>query len=162
MKSLAPPASEMGNVFRCIPILLLAAFLSGCAAAATLPAASALLPASTGNATFNSSTLIRLDQGNFVTLKTNLMGHSKGFALLGLITIFPAQFTKALDRVYTQSEMKIGHAQTLVNLVTERSSTYWILFSLPKVTIRADLVEFNSSTGVAPAPSRSGVPADPP
>ncbi len=161
MKYVAPPASGMGTVIRCIPVLVLAAILSGCAAAATLPAASSLLPASTGNAAFYGSTIVRLDQGNFQTLKTNLMGHSKGFALLGLITLFPAKFTTALDGVYAQSEMKTGHSQTLVNLVTERSSTYWILFSIPKVSIRADLVEFKSATG-ATNQNSSGVPPDPP
>jgi hypothetical protein len=150
--NIPPPASGAGNLLRCFPVLLLAVWVGGCAAVATLPTASSLLPASTGNASFYASTVVRLEQGNFLTLKTNLMGHSQGFALLGLITLYPAKFTKALDGVYAQSEMKTGHSQTLVNVVTERSSTYWILFSIPKVSIRADLVEFKSSPGVPPGP----------
>jgi hypothetical protein len=30
----------------------------------------------------------------------------------------------------------------LVNVVHERSSTYFILFALPKITVRADVIEF--------------------
>jgi hypothetical protein len=42
-----------------------------------------------------------------------------------------------------------GRAQTLANVLVERSSSYWILFSLPEITVRGDLVEFvtNPATG---------------
>ena len=155
MRNSSSPASGMGCRFGSLLMLGLASLLSGCAAVATLPAASALLPASTGNAQFYGATTVRLGEGNFVTLQTNLTGQSKGFALLGLITLVPASFTRALDGVYEKSTVQTGRPQTLANVVTERTSTYWILFSIPKVSIRADLVEFTRTPEGPPPPHPS-------
>jgi len=126
----------------------LALVLSGCAAFSTLPLVSSLVPYGSANANFHTSTAVKLDQANFTTVKTNVVGGSKGFALLGLITLSPARFSTAMDRLYAQAEIHTGRPQTLANVVVERSSTYLILYSIPRVSIRADVVEF-----VAPSPA---------
>jgi hypothetical protein len=41
-----------------------------------------------------------------------------------------------------QAEMQPGRLQTLVNLVMEKDAAYFILFSLPRTAIRADVIEF--------------------
>jgi hypothetical protein len=92
-----------------------------------------------------------LEQANFVEVKTNVVGQSKGFSLLGIITLVPARFGTAMDRLYAEAAMQPGRPQTLANLVTERSSTFLILYSIPRVSIRADVVEF---VPVAPAGPR--------
>jgi hypothetical protein len=118
-----------------------AGLLSGCAAVA--PFASSLTGgAPTGSVEVHSQTSIRLQEGNFVTLRTNVVGSSKGFKLLGFITLYPATLNKAMNRLYANAEAQNGRPQTLANLVVEHSGIYVILFSLPRVTVRADLVEF--------------------
>ena len=42
---------------------------------------------------------------------------------------------------------KIGDSRALVNVVMERRYLYLILFSLPRVSVRADVVEFTASDG---------------
>ncbi len=114
---------------------------AGCASLSTVPLTS-LLPPSGANADVHSQTSVRLEEANFRVVKTNLVGHCKGFALVGLITIVPAEYAKALDRLYAQAQLQSGKAQTLAHLTVERSSLFLILFSVPKVSVRADLVEF--------------------
>ena len=106
----------------------------------------------------HNNTDVRLQEKNFIVIKTNMVGQSSGFSLLGLVTIVPAKFTKAMSRLYTQAEMKPGRPQTLVNLVLEKDATYYILFSLPRTAIRADVVEFIPATAsdTQPPPPSDG------
>ena len=130
-------------MIRLAALLGVAALTGGCAGLAAYPLSSTpalLSPA--GAVEIHNQTQVRLDQDNFVTVKTNASGKSKGFALLGLITIVPAKFSTALDRCYVQAGIESGTPQTLANVVMERNTTYWILFSIPEVSVRADVVEF--------------------
>lgn len=117
-----------------------ASLLGGCAAVA--PLIPGLMPSGGANAEFHTGTQVKLDHANFQMMKTNVIGECKGFSLLGIITIVPARFSTAMNRLYGQAEVQQGRPQTLVNVVVERSSTYVILYSIPKVSIRADVVEF--------------------
>jgi hypothetical protein len=57
-----------------------------------------------------------------------------------------------MDRLYAHAEVRPGGAQTLANIVVERSSTYLILYSIPRVSIRADVVEFVTPSPTNPSP----------
>src|SRR3954471_2432795 len=92
-----------------------------------------------------NSTHVTLMENNFRIVETNVVGKSRGFKLLGLITIKPTSHTRAMSRLYEKAHVEVGRPQTLANVVHESSSTYLILFSLPQVTIRADLIEFTDS-----------------
>jgi hypothetical protein len=131
---------RVNPMLKAVVILSCALLLSGCAAVSTLPVSS-LLP-STANVEMHSQTAIRLEEANFNVVKTNVVGRAKGFALLGFITISPARFTKAMDRLYAQAEVQAGKPQTLANVVMERTGSFYILFSIPQVTVRGDVVEF--------------------
>ena len=85
---------------------------------------------------------VKLARDNFVLVKTNVLGWSKGFSLLGLITICPATMTEAMSRMYAAAQMCPGKPQTVAHLTVERSSSYWVLFGIPKVEVRADIVQF--------------------
>lgn len=120
---------------------VLSGVLQGCAAVA--PFASALPGLSPGaNIAIHSETSVKLQEGNFVTVRTNVVGQSKGFKLLGFITIVPATLDTAMNRLYAQAEAQDGRPQTLAHLIVEHSGVNVILFSIPKVTARADLIEF--------------------
>ena len=149
-------------MFRGLIILVLGLLLSGCAA--LTPASSVLGPLQGGSTPLqvHEQTSVNLSQDNFVLVKTNVFGMSKGFSLLGIITIYPASFTKAMDRMYGSAQMRPGTAQTLAHLIVQHSGSYWILFGIPRVEVHADIVEFRpvvaTSERVKPKRARSKPP----
>jgi hypothetical protein len=102
---------------------------------------------------------VKLAQDNFVLVRTNVVGRSQGFSLLGLVTIVPATLNKAMTRLYNNAQMNEGQPQTIAHLVIEQTSSYWILFGIPEVDARADIVEFRHE---AKGPRPSGPPAPEP
>jgi hypothetical protein len=124
----------------------LVALAGGCASAAALPVASFIGSPNASALEIHNNTDVRLQEKNFIVIRTNVVGESSGFSLLGILTIVPAKFTKAMSRLYDQAEMKSGRPQTLVNLIMEKDATYYILFSLPRTSIRADVIEFIPAT----------------
>jgi len=137
-----------------LAFLGLAALAGGCAAASALSASSVLGSPNAAALEIHNNTDVRLQEKNFIVIRTNVMGQSSGFSLLGILTIVPAKFTKAMSRLYVQAEMQPGRPQTLVNLVMEKDATYFILFSLPRTAIRADVIEFipAAATDLQPRP----------
>jgi len=133
------------NLIKLTFVLAAAAGLCGCASAVPAVSSGAGLigqhPASA-----HTQTSVNLSQGNFVLVKTNVVGQSKGFSLLGFIPIYPARLTTAMDRLYANAEIQPGQSESLAHLITEHSSSYWILFSLPEVTARADVIQFIPKT----------------
>lgn len=128
-----------------------AAIAGGCAAVAPISSAVGALNPSATLQIYNTTEL-RLQQKNFVVVKSNVLGQSKGFALLGLITVVPAKFNTAMNRLNAQADLTPGSARTLANLVLEKDSSYWILFSIPRTSIRADVVEFTDNPQAHPPP----------
>jgi hypothetical protein len=128
-------------MFRLLGLGILCAGLAGCAAVA--PVASLLHgTGATAGLEVHTQTSVRLEEANFVTVRTNVVGISKGFSLLGFITFRAATVNEAMNRLYTQAHAEEGRPQTLANLIVEHSGIYVILFSIPKVAVRADLIEF--------------------
>lgn len=95
-----------------------------------------------------NSTHVTLTGDNYTILEKNVVAKSKGFKLLGLISLRSASYTEAMSRLYAKANVEQGHPQALANVVYESTSSFFILFSIPKVTIRADLIEF-TGTGFA-------------
>ena len=143
-------------ILRALILSACCAVLTGCAAVG--PFSSAITGgAPTGSVEVHSQTSVKLQEGNFVTVRTNAVGSSKGFKLLGFITLYPATLNKAMNRLYANAEAQQGRPQTLVHLIIERSGIYVILFSIPQVTARADLVEFLPVHEEEIAPRSSGI-----
>ena len=134
-------ACRIQNLFVSLAFLGLA-LAGGCAAVSTLPIASVVGSPNASALEIHSGTEVRLQDANFIVTRTNVVGQSKGFALLGILTIVPAKFTTAESRLYTRAEMQQGRSQTLANMVMEKDSTFLILFSIPRTAIRADVIEF--------------------
>jgi hypothetical protein len=89
-----------------------------------------------------NSTAVTLAENNFRIVEPNVIAKSRGFKLLGFITLKKASHTIAMSRLYEKAQVETGRPQTIANVVHESGSMYLILFSIPKVTIRADLIEF--------------------
>jgi len=139
-------------------LVALSAGCAGMAASTQLPEALSSLNPNTTGLEIHNQTELRLTEGNFSVVKTNVVGEARGFALLGFITLKPARFQTAMDQLYSKAQMQSGQPQTLGNIIMEKTSAYWILFSLPRVSVRADLLEFtpNRQLLVIPHPVPPG------
>ena len=129
----------MTKLIKILPILWL---LTGCATALpAIPALSGLIPSSTGSQIL-TDTRVNLSRKNFKIVKANALGHSAGFSFLGLFNLISPSNEEAFTQLYRSIDVPNGKAQTLVNVMHEQTSTYFILFALPKITVRADVIEF--------------------
>ena len=82
-----------------------------------------------------------LDRANFRVIKANARGVDQGFSLLGFIPLIAPSMSDATDQLM-QGVPAEGHAVSLTNVTEERQSLYLVLFSLTKVVVRADVIEF--------------------
>jgi hypothetical protein len=137
-----PGGGSKCSVFGGLMLLAGGLLMSGCAA--LLPAGSMVGPllGTTPPLQVTEQTNVKLAGDNFVVVKTNIVGRSKGFSLLGFITICPATVTTAMNRLYAEAQMRPGEPQTMAHLTVERSSSYWVLFGIPRVEVHADVVQF--------------------
>jgi hypothetical protein len=88
------------------------------------------------------STQVQLVGNNYRVLQTNVVAKSGGFKLLGFITIKSPSYVKAMSRLAAKAQVEEGQPQAFANVVYETGGLNLIVFSLPKIRIRADLVEF--------------------
>lgn len=109
-------------------VSLMCLFLVGCASTGIFPHA--------------TGTTVDLSRKNYRIVKTNAVGESAGFSLLGFIPLSAPTYTGAMSDLYSKAGLEAGKAQALANVTQERSSRYLILFSIPKLTVRADIIEF--------------------
>ena len=75
-------------------------------------------------------------------VKSNATGASSGFRLLGLLPLSSPRYTSAMADLYTNASIREGRPYALTNVIQERSTSYLILFSVPTLTVRADVIEF--------------------
>ena len=115
--------------------------VTGCAPIPPLPF-TLPLPSGSGQASVLTLTEVSLAQRNYRVVRTNVAGSSRGFALLGLISVKPPNAIEAFARLYEAGGISEGNALALINVLQHSRAPYFILFSLPEITFRADVVEF--------------------
>ncbi|HEY5975893.1 MAG TPA: DUF6567 family protein [Geobacteraceae bacterium] len=99
--------------------------------------------ASVGNMQHSTDTQVVLKGNNYKIIKAGVKGASSGFWLLGLIPIVSPNYADAKANLYENIGKSLeGKSVALANQTQDRSFLYLILFSIPKVTITADVVEF--------------------
>ncbi len=149
-------------MWKLLQILPLSLLLGGCAAAIpALPALSGLVPPPAGTQVLTTTT-VKLSRKNYQIIKANAVGTSTGFNFLGLFTLKAPQYDEAISRLYKAARVSQGKAQTIVNVVHQNSSTYFILFALPKITVRADVIEFTDYASREPRQTGGEIRALPP
>ena len=90
-----------------------------------------------------TGTQVSLGENNYKLIKAGAKGQSLGFSLLGFIPIVPPNMADAKETLYhSVGESLTGRSVALANQTEDRSSLYLILFSIPRFTITADVVEF--------------------
>ncbi len=94
----------------------------------------------------HTDTSVSLAGKNYKVVQAGVMGHSSGFRLLGIIPIVSPNYASAKASLYKSIKEPItGKAVALANETEDRSSLYLILFSIPRVTITADVIEFTDA-----------------
>jgi len=101
----------------------------------------------------STQTAVSLSQNNFRIIKAGAIGTSHGFRLLGIIPFAGANETQARADLYQNLGKSLeGKSATLANTTYAKSTIYLILFSVPKVTVEADVVEYvNAPPASSPA-----------
>ena len=90
-----------------------------------------------------TSAEVSLTKKNYKVIKVGAKGESSGFRLLGIIPISSPNYAEAKEALYKSVEGSLeGRAIALVNQTEDVSTLYLILFSIPKVTISADIIEY--------------------
>ena len=108
--------------------------------------------ASQGAYQASNATHVNLTGNNYKILQTGVIGKSYGFKLLGFIPIVSPLLSEAKANIYkSMSEPLNGRSIALANNTEDRSSLYLILFSVPCVTVTADIVEFIGGASQPPA-----------
>lgn len=92
----------------------------------------------------STQTQVNLNHANYKIIKAGAVGRSYGFRfLLGIIPITAPSTAAAREDLYKSLGQPVaGKSVALVNVVEDRSTTWLLLFSVPKVVITGDLVEF--------------------
>ena len=94
----------------------------------------------------STGTDVSLRGDNYKVLKAGARGESSGFYLLGFIPILSPNYADAKASLYRSvGESLEGRSVALANQTQDSSTLYVILFSIPKITITADIVEFTSA-----------------
>jgi hypothetical protein len=91
----------------------------------------------------STATEVSLKEDNYKVLKAGARGSSVGFYLLGIIPIVSPNYADAKSDLYgSVGHQMEGRSVALANQTQDSSSIYVILFSIPKIVITADIVEF--------------------
>jgi len=92
----------------------------------------------------STETQVNLNHANYKVIKAGAEGRSYGFRfLLGIIPITARSTAAARANLYENvGEPLKGRSIALVNVMDDRSTTWLILFSIPKIVVTGDVVEF--------------------
>lgn len=79
-------------------------------------------------------------KSNLHTGENYVRGEDAGFYVLGFLTVMPPSYTDAISNLYSNAGVKDEGKFTLTNYYVENSTLYFILFSIPKITIEAEKI----------------------
>jgi hypothetical protein len=125
-----------------LPKLLIMFFCTGCAGISSPTISPSFSGFGGQQPLLQSTTAVQLTSRNYRIVKTNAVGSDWGINLLGLIPLVSPDYVKVVKELYEAGGVAEGKPQAIVNVVQQQTSPYFILFSIPRITIRADVVEF--------------------
>jgi thiol-disulfide isomerase/thioredoxin len=111
------------------------------------------------NTSPSTQTQVSLTHGNYKMVKAGAEGKSYGFRfLLGIIPITAPSTADARADLYSKLGQDVtGRSVALVNVTQDRSTTWLLLFSIPKIVITGDVVEFAEEN---PPPAANNPPEE--
>ncbi len=92
----------------------------------------------------STQTEVTLTHSNYKMIQAGAEGRSYGFRfLLGIIPIAAPSTAAAREDLYHNLDQSVnGRSVALINTVEEHSTTWLLLFSIPKIVLTGDVVEF--------------------
>ena len=105
------------------------------------------------NNTPSTQTQVTLTHSNYKMVKAGAEGTSYGFRFfLGIIPITAPSTAAARSDLYASVGQSLtGRSVALINTTEDRSTTWLLLFSIPKITLTGDVVEFTEDNQPPPA-----------
>jgi hypothetical protein len=106
----------------------------------------------------STQTEVTLTHANYKMLQAGAEGRSYGFRfLLGIIPIAaPSTADARADLYHNVGQSVNGRSVALINVTEDRSTTWLLLFSIPKIVITGDVVEFEQDTPAPPIQQATG------
>ena len=133
-------------------LLLVVCSVTGCGPIPPLPIT---LPSRAEQVVVLTQTEVQLAQRNYRVVRTQVVGSSRGVALLGLLTVKPPDAIAAFAHLVHAGGLAEGQARALINVIQHSRTPFFLLFSLPTITFRGDVVEFVDPAALPePAPPR--------
>lgn len=124
--------------------LLIVIFFSGCA---PIPLTLPFSPSMGGSgALILTNTSVSLSKQNFKIVKANAIGRSWGVNLLGIIPVVSPLYSEAITQIYSQGGEMEGRPRALANIINQQTSDFYLLFSIPRIVVIADVIEFEQNT----------------
>lgn len=92
----------------------------------------------------STQTQVTLTHGNYKMVRAGAEGRSYGFRFfLGIIPITAPSTAAARADLYSSLGQSVnGRSVALINTTEDRSTTWLLLFSVPKIVLTGDVVEF--------------------
>lgn len=87
-------------------------------------------------------TQVELSSKNYEIVQTNAVGTDFGVKLFGFIPINPTSLAEAMESLHEDAKTRPGDCRALINVAKEYRCLYLILFSVPRIVVRADVIEF--------------------
>lgn len=87
-------------------------------------------------------TEVELGSNNYRIAQTGVTGSDWGWALFGLIPLGAPSMNSAMTELLAKVPAYQGSSMALVNVTEARHGSFWILFSIYSIELRADVVEF--------------------
>ena len=99
-----------------------------------------------GRMTQSTDAGVTLREANYKIIKAGARGTSRGFYLFGFLPITTPKYANAKSDLYDSVGQPLeGRSIALANQTEDRSTVWLLLFSLPKIVVTADVIEFNPS-----------------
>lgn len=95
---------------------------------------------------YNNSTEVQLTGNNFRVVQSNVRGEAKGLHLLGIIPIWTPSLNEAMEQLRESAALE-GRPRALTNVIVDSTDLFLILFSIPTMTVTADVIEFGEESG---------------
>jgi hypothetical protein len=106
----------------------------------------------------STQTQVTLTHDNYKMIKAGAEGRSYGFRFfLGIIPITAPSTAAARSDLYASIGQSVnGRSVALINTTEDRSTTWLLLFSIPKVVLTGDVVEFTQDNQPQPILQAAG------
>ena len=117
----------MKGITLMVTVFSICVFLTGCI--------------SVGEQPFDTGARADLSKANYRVVKASARGTDSGFRLFCFIPLSSPSYADAMEDLHDKYDME-GKATALVNVTHDKSEAFFLLFSVPRIKISADIIEF--------------------